>query len=116
MMRYVLVISPTPLNVDPSEDAGNQCGVWFEAMGSDVSDWRDEPEQHARLCAIGPDRTVYALHWKDLTVLRAVLARTIARDDVILDDGYELFVTGSKFVELLARNIGNRWWLGGQYD
>lgn len=115
-MRYVLVISPEPLDVDPGAGAGSEGGVWFDAMGADVSDWADEPEKMARLEAMGPARTVYAVHWKDLSVLKASLARVIPRDDVILDDDNGLFVTGSEFVVMSANKPGNGWWLGGHYD
>ncbi len=115
-MRYVLVISPQPLDIDPDADARSEGGVWFEAMGPGILDWDDEAEKFTRLEAMGPDRVVYAVHWNDLVVLRKTLGRMIARDDVILDDDYELFVTGSEFVEMSSRNPGNRWWLGGNYD
>lgn len=115
-MRYVLIISPEPLDVDLSGGADSEGGVWFSQHGPDITDWIDQPEKHARLSAMGTGRTVYAVHWKDLAVLRASLARTIARDDVMFDDGYELFVTGSELVAMLARNPGNHWWLEGRYD
>ena len=114
-MRYVLVISPQPLDVDPGKGFLNLGGVWFDAMGSDISDWTDETEKFQRLKAMGPERVVYAVHWKDLAVLKTVLADTIASDDVIVDDDCDLFVTGNEFVELSQRNPGNRWWLGGHY-
>ena len=115
-MRYVLVISPEPLDVGLDSDARSEGGVWFEAMGPGILDWADEADKFARLKAMGPDRVVYAVHWKDLAVLRTTLARTIARDDVMFDDGYELFVTGSELVGMLTGNPGNRWWLEGRYD
>ena len=114
-MRYVLVISPEALDVNPGAGSHNEGGVWFDAMGSDVSDWADEPERMARLEAMGSGRSVYAVHWRDLTVLKAVLAKVIPRDDVILDDDCGLFVSGSEFVTMSAENPGNRWWLGGHY-
>ncbi|MET0310297.1 MAG: hypothetical protein ABW023_16445 [Sphingomonas sp.] len=90
--------------------------VRFEPMGADGADWVDEPERLARIEELGSSREVYAVHYKNVERLKAVLLRVAKSTALIIDDDYDLFVNGDEFVRRCEAASGrNDWWLGGMH-
>ena len=85
-------------------------------LGEDCSDWADDPQQVAKIEAVGPTREIYAVHFKDVERLKTVLRGLVRGGGCIVDDDHDLFVSGEKFVSLSETNPrANSWWLGGHY-
>jgi len=133
-MLYVLLIAPRPLDIEYLRTAApdmlpveQQAGrdrfvfvgvtpnldIGFEP-GLDANAWEEQPERMARIVSIGPQREIYFVHYKDVERLRAVLCRVANSAEFIIDDDYDLFVTGEEFARRCIAAPGrNDWWLGG---
>jgi len=133
-MLYVLLVAPRPLDIEylraaapemlPVEQEAGRDRFVFAGVtpsldvglepGLDKTDWQDEPERLARIASIGPSPEIYFVHYKSVERLKAVLCRVANSAEFIIDDDYDLFVTGDEFARRCAAAPGrNDWWLGG---
>ena len=137
-MLYVMVITKEPLSEDCVSQAAAAIGmslfvgadgtfhldidapsrrIRIEPAGTDLADWEDDPEKLLHLRGLGQQVHVYAMHYKSVEHLRAALTNLAHCADYVLDDDYDLFVSGQEFTSLCRQNPGgNSWWLGGKHD
>ncbi|MGB3796550.1 MAG: hypothetical protein WA957_09645 [Alteraurantiacibacter sp.] len=138
-MLYVLLITPVPLSPDMLARVSELTGmvlridpvdgtfhldmtsptrqIRIEPLGSELSDWNDEPGKLQTLKALGPLTQVYAVHYKIADRLRRTLTALANLTEYILDDDHDLFVTSQEFVALSADNpMGDKWWIGGIHN
>ena len=132
-MLYVLLVTTRPLDIEylrsaapdmlPVEQEAGRDRFVFAGVnpsldiglepGLDTIHWQDEPERLARIASIGPSREIYFVHYRCAERLKAVLCRVANSAEFLIDDDYDLFVTGDEFVRRCAAAPGrNDWWLG----
>lgn len=137
-MLYVLVITKEPLSEDCVSQVAAAIGmslfvssdgtfhldmdtpghrIRIEPTGTDLTDWEDDPDKLLYLRSLGQQLHVYVMHYKSVDYLRAALTNLTHCADYVLDDDYDLFVSGQEFTHLCRQNPNrNDWWLGGMHD
>lgn len=110
--------SATPTALEPQknefEGIANDKPVRIWPFDRDDFDWSDEPEQLARIRALGPKQQAYFVHFHDAAQLKLVLKRIANSPNVLIDDDYGLLVSGDEFVQLCETASGN-WLMNGDF-
>lgn len=108
--------SARPRHLDPEstefEGIAQDQRVWIWPFDRNDLDWSDEPEQLARIRALGPKQQAYFVHFHDAAQLKLVLKRIANSPNVLIDDDYGLLVSGDEFAQLCETASGN-WLMNG---